>query len=244
MKRLIIIMLVILVAVIGIVIKTKSLRSQQLKLADDVIPPKENRLKWYAAKAKEQRITEVQIVSPMVEYLGMASTNLDEAISDYSLVVAKPIESQTIIDETDQIVTWYKFEIVEFLSRTDKPACPHCPIPSPPSEMFPVSENEFVTGKYGGMVEVDGTKIKSIDNQFPDFETGKEYLLFIARYDNGAATIGIGPNSIFTIENDGNLQKFNSSPNAVKEEIEREHGKSLLNVRARAKQIRDSKKIQ
>ena len=244
MKRLIIIIIVIVVAVTGVVITTKSLKSQQLKLAVDEIPPKENRLKWYAAKSKEQGIAEVQIEAPMVEYLGTASRNLNEAISEYSLVIAKPVLSQTIIDETDSIVTWYKFEIVEFVSKTDKSACMTCPIPSPPNEMFPVSENEFVAGKYGGLVEVDGIKIKSIDKQFPDFKTGKEYLLFISRYDNGAATIGIGPNSIFSVDTDGNLYRFNNSPSALKEEIEHEHGKSLLNVRAWAKQIRDSKKVQ
>lgn len=244
MKRLIIIMIVILVAVAGVVITTKSLKSQQLKLAVDEIPPNENRLKWYAAKANEQGVAEVEIASPWVNYLGMASRNLDEAVSAYSLVVAKPIQSQAIIDVTDRIVTWYKFEIIEFVSKTDKSACMTCPIPSPPNDMFPVSENEFVAGKYGGMVEVDGIKIKSVDKQFPDFKTGKEYLLFISRYDNGAATIGIGPNSIFTVKNDGSLQNFNSSPNRVKEEIEHEHGKSLLNVRAQVNHIRANKKIQ
>jgi hypothetical protein len=244
MKRLIIIMIVILVAVAGVAITTRSLKSQQLKLGIDEIPPNKNRLKWYVAKAKNQGVEDVQINAPMVEYLGLGSRNLNEAISGYSLVVAKPILSQTIIDETDSVVTWYKFEIVEFVSKTDKPACMTCPLPSPPNEMFPVSENEFVAGKYGGIVEVDGIKIKAIDNHFPDFKTGKEYLLFISRYDNGAATIGMGPSSIFTVENDGSLQKFNDTPNVVKEEIEREHGKSLLNVRTWTKQIRDSKKIQ
>lgn len=244
MKRLIIIMVVVFVAIAGVVITTKSLKSQQLKLAIDEIPPNANKLKWYATKANEQGVAEVQISSPWVAYLGMASRSLDEAISDYSLVVAKPIQSQTIIDKTDHIVTWYKFEIVEFVSKTDKPACMTCPLPSPPKGMFPVSENEFVAGKYGGTAEVDGVKITSKDNQFPDFKTGKEYLLFIARYDNGAATIGIGPNSIFTVENDGSLQKFNNLPNRVKEEMEREHGKSLLNVRAKVNHIRANKKIQ
>lgn len=244
MKRLIIIMIVILVAVAGVVIKTKSLKSQQLRLAVDERPPEENRLNWYAAKAKEQGIAEVPIASPMVEYLGGASADLTEALSSYSLVVAKPIQAQTIIDQTEHIVTWYKFEIVEVVNKTDKSVCMTCPIPLPPKEMFPVYEDEFVAGKYGGTVEVDGIKIKAIDNQFPDFKTGKEYLLFISRYDNGAATIGIGPNSIFTVENDGNLKKFNSLPNRVKEDIERNQGKSLLSVRVRAKQFHDSKKTQ
>src|SRR5215813_1241527 len=93
MKRLIIIIIVIVVAVTGVVITTKSLKSQQLKLAVDEIPPKENRLKWYAAKSKEQGIAEVQIEAPMVEYLGTASRNLNEAISEYSLVIAKPVLS-------------------------------------------------------------------------------------------------------------------------------------------------------
>ena len=48
MKRLIIIMVVVFVAIAGVVITTKSLKSQQLKLAIDEIPPNANKLKWYA----------------------------------------------------------------------------------------------------------------------------------------------------------------------------------------------------
>lgn len=241
MKRLIIIMCVILVAVVGVVIKTSSLKSRQIKISADDLPPTENRLKWYATKAKEQGLSEVQIASPWVDYLGSATSNLNEALSGYSLVIAKPVQSQTIIDKYDNIVTWYKFEIVEFLSKRDKPACMTCPLPSPPEEMFPLLENEFVAGKYGGTVEVDDVKITSVDKQFPDFTSSKEYLLFISRYDDGAATIGMGPSSVFTVESDGYLRKLNNSPNAVKKQIEHELGKSLLSVRSLAKQIHDNK---
>ena len=247
MKRPIIIATIILLVVTVVVIKTKSLtsKSQQLRLAVDERPPKENRLKWYAAKAKDQGVAEVQIVYPFqfIDYLGSGLATVEEALSYYSLVVARPTQFHTLVDKNDDIFTWYKFEIVESLNKIDKPACQICRKPSPPSEMFSLSENDFVTGKYGGTAEVDGIKITMTDREYPDFKIGKEYLLFISRYDNGAATIGMGPNSIFTVESGGYLLKFNNLPNEVKNQIEREYGKSLSNVRSLAGQIRDSKRI-
>src|SRR5262245_65421730 len=97
-------------------------------------------------------------------------------------------------------MTWYKFEIVESLNKIDKPACQICRKPSPPSEMFPLSENEFVTGKYGGTAEVDGVKITMTVDEYPDFKISKEYLLSIPSSVKVADPMELGPNSIFTCE--------------------------------------------
>jgi hypothetical protein len=199
-------------------------------------PSTGNSIQARAARARAEGKTEVVISAPDIEYTGSsASTDLDKALSYYTAVVAQPVKAQSYIaDNGEDIITWYRFKVAEVLSERTKPACPACPVPTPPEEFSQVKKNEFVLAKIGGTVTADGIKVTMTEPSFPDFESGKKYLLFISQYPSGVATLGIGPKGVFTVDDVGEIKGVNDVPHAVKRDIEERYNHSLLSLKQHA----------
>ncbi len=164
------------------------------------------KLSWYAARAKAKGQREVVIGAPVVTYA--VPKDLDEALAYYSLVVAEPLERRSYVeDDETTIKTWYKFKLVEELSSPSI-RCTTCPdIESPPNDFLPLQTNEFLISKPDGEVEVDGVLITRSDLDFPKFEKGKRYLLFLS-FDSQktVAATRMGPWGTFTIETNEQLK--------------------------------------
>lgn len=192
-----------------------------------------------AARAKADGKNRVVLSAPQTEYAGSsASTDLDKALSYYTAVVARPVKIQSYIAPNgEDVVTWSRFKVVEVLSEKNQPACPACPVPTPPDEFSEVKKDEFVAVKLGGTVTVDGISVTMADPSFPEFQTGKKYLLFISKYPSGVALLGIGPKGIFTVDELGKIKGLNQDEHAVKRDIEGRFNDSLSGLKLHAQSL-------
>lgn len=174
----------------------------------------------FAQQAKLKGERQVAIPAPSVEYPGSAkSYSLDAALAEYSAVIAKPIEEKSQIYDSDEIVTWYKFRIINDLSKRDSPACPNCPIADPPDDLLPLKGNEFVVAREGGSVEIDSIVVNMVSGGFPPLLLGQEYFLLVSRYPSGSAALCGGPIGVFTVTEDGALEPLNKEFHTIKENI-------------------------
>ena len=155
-------------------------------------------LSWHAAVAKAKGQREVAIPGPIVTY-GVPSS-FDEALAYYSLVIVEPLERRSFA-KNEEIRSWYRFRLIEELS-TPTIKCITCPeFESAPSDMLPLAPSEFLVSKSEGEIEIDGVRLVSTSRNFPPFEIGKRYLLFLSYDDQKTvAALRMGPWGAFGIE--------------------------------------------
>jgi hypothetical protein len=188
------------------------------KIQEPIRYPTKDRLQWYATKTKNEGKRKVIVPGPIVDYPGI-DMNFNEAVKNYTVLIAEPIESKSYFD-SDDIITWYKFRILDILSPRNYVYCNTCPpIPEAPREMSPINPDEFVLAVSGGTATVDGVDITMTNNSLPSFEIGKEYLLFVSVTPSGVAMLGAGPSGIFAIGNDGSLEAVDKNNRPLKAEI-------------------------
>lgn len=209
------------------------LHDSQQANAREVVPPNK-RLEWYAEKTKAKGENAITLNAPFIDYPGNSmSTHIDEAMSAFSTIIAEPIKQEVVATNDGDILTWYKFEIIESLSEHNPYQCTDCP--TPPVDFYPIKDNEFAMAKYGGSVTVDGVNLTMVDPTFPQLNLKKRYLLFISRGASGVATIGVGPNGVFEVGPNGSLTPINRNPHSIKDDIARRFGKSLEKVKEHAR---------
>ncbi len=229
MKMKLLVLIIISTGLLALgVIRSASKITQQPK----DVPPK-NQLQWHVKQAKDEGRQKVQISAPVVDYLGSV-VDTDQALSLYSLVVATPIEKRTY-QITDNIVTWYKFSIVESLTELKNPVCFGCQSAVPPSDMLPLNPNEFLLAKSGGKVVLEGVEIDEVDAGYPEFQVNERYLLLISLYPSGVAITAGGPTGVFKIGETGTLMPINDRPALLKEGVKSRFGNSLASVKAHLK---------
>jgi len=154
--------------------KAASRNSQQPKEE-----PTRDRLKWSVGEAKRQGRQQVVISAPFIDYLGAENRDIEQAINDYSVVVAQPIEKKTYQVSDNDLRTWYRFVIVEALTPLKDTACPGFLAMSQPADIRPLESNEFLPPKHGGRLMLDGVKIIQTEPGFPEFENSQRYRLFL-----------------------------------------------------------------
>jgi hypothetical protein len=193
---------------------------------------KKNTLPWFAHKAKAEGKNRTVVRAPFVTYRGEADPP-EAILSQASVVVARPVEMFTFSPNDEEIVTWYKFEVIESLKEGI--ACQRCPHPPPPPEILPVSEGEFLLVKYGGSLNVDGVQVSMVAPGFPPFSRNKKYLLFLVKSDNGIASLVAGPSGVYTINPNGELEPTNDRPHPLKEVIRQRFRGSVEQLRRQVK---------
>jgi len=220
----------LLVVIVASIISVFVLASTRISSRQENAP-KGNRLKWYADKAKRDGKQRVVVPGLMVEHLGSAAKEIDETLSEYSVVRAKLISRHTYQLDGDNLLTWYKFSLVETLTELKTPPCPNCLSLTPPLELPFDTAKEFLIPRNGGIVAIDGVEIEQIEPDFPDFQNNQEYLLFILLYPNRVALTAGGPLGVFTIANGDRLIPFSNSSDKIKEGVESKFGNSLARLK-------------
>lgn len=171
--------------------------------------PDRGKLKWHSQMAKAKGEQNVLLRSSLVDY--PMPLSLEDALENYHLVVAEPIFSRSYAT-TDNIKTWYKFRLLEELSAPPTNCVDCFNSIDLPQELLPVQPGEFLSVKGGGEAEVDGIKITSSDPTFPNFETGKRYLLLVAFDSNKTfAALRTGPWGAFALNSDEKLEPVNGT---------------------------------
>ena len=155
---------------------------------------------------------------------------LSQALSNYSVVVAYPVSSNSSIwDDEHQIIgTWYRFVITETLSLKPFPTCDTCqPSPNPPSGMT-AGANELLIPKFGGSVWLNGVTLTSADPNFPNYQASQPYLLFLdVDTSKRVGVLGGGPIAAFSVSSTGTLSPVTQMRSALAEEIFQTYGNSL-----------------
>jgi hypothetical protein len=208
---------------IGIVVVKTTSKIQKTEFA-----PSNNRLHWYAEKAKRQRQPKVSIPSPVFDYAGSSSSlDINSALATYTVVIAEPLEKRTYQFTENDLVTWYKFKILDNLSNRKSPACPLYDVTSPPQEFLPLAADEFALSKNGGQATIDGVEIEQVEKDFPQYELGQKYLLFLSFEPSGVATAAGGPLGVFSAKADGTVLPINMRDHPLKDGLKQKFSNSI-----------------
>lgn len=208
--------------------------TQQAKIDALEKSKEKGKINWFVEMAKAKGQTEVLVGSSFVDYA--VSRNLEEALANHDLILAEAVSSQSF-PETVDIWTWHKFRLIETLS-THTVDCFTCPAPSSaPPEMLPVDTGEFLISQLGGEVLIDGVKLVSKNPQFPQFERGKRYLLFVA-FDQSrmVAVAPMGPWGTFVTAPDEKLRPVdNKLIHGLRRDLSDRFNDSLTSLRTHFK---------
>jgi hypothetical protein len=163
-------------------------------------------LKAIARRMKAEGKGKATIPGFHFDYPGMEMT-LDEAVRDYSVVVADLIESKSYSINSNGIRTWYRFKITDPISEKHAAFCPACPEPPEIPEDFPhPGPDEIVTATGGGVLNVDGVELTMINHTLPQFENGKKYLLVVRIAPSRVALLGAGPAGVLRVDETERLE--------------------------------------
>jgi hypothetical protein len=156
-------------------------------------------------KAKSEGKTAIVIPGPIVDYAGF-NIGLGEALKQYSVVVAEPLEAKTEVSDSDHIMTWYRCQLYEPISMRPPMICDSCPVPrDPPAELKFSPPGEFVLSKIGGTALIDGVQVTMTDSGIPELKLNQRYVMFVSLMPNGVALPAGGPAGVFRLENNETL---------------------------------------
>jgi hypothetical protein len=204
-------------------------KNDTLKWAD------KNSLKEIARRSKEEGRVKVTVPGPFIEDPGM-NMKVDEALRDYSVVVAEVIASKSYAFNSDGIRTWYKFRITDALSERNMEYCPTCPeIPEAPQDLSPINSDEFLLATGGGTVNIDGVEVTVNDRSLPAFESGKKYVLVISMTSSRVALLGAGPSGVFRVADDEKLEAINKLNYPMQAEISQRFAGKLSELKSHVK---------
>jgi hypothetical protein len=192
-------------------------------------------LKWHVKQAKLKGKQQVTVSTPIYEYAGVQS--LDEAVSYFHVVIAKPIEKRSYVQSAQNITTWYKFKVVEDLSLNKGAGCSTCgSLPVAPGDMLPLKEDEILIPRAGGTVVLDGIEITKEEANFPQFSMAREYLLFFSPDPSkGIGKLSLGPYGVYVVNPAGKIEPINGKGTPLRNEIQRLYHDSLDQLKAKLK---------
>jgi hypothetical protein len=180
-----------------------------------------------AKRTKNQGKTQVKVLGKITDYPG-TNMSLEEALQNYSAVIASPIESRSYLsDSADEIGTAYRFRIEETLSQRNAVFCNACSVTDASNKLQPALHNEFIFELSGGTLTVDGVEVTMVSSGMPQFEEGKRYLMFISFTPGGMARPAAGASGFFRITSDESLEAMDSGKARMQVEISGRFSKSL-----------------
>ncbi len=195
-----------------------------------------NSLREIARRTKAEGRLKIRVPGPISDYPG-EDMGFDEAVQEYTLAVAEPLTNKSYVVDSNGVRTWYKFRIIELLSRRNSVLCYTCPpVPDAPREMFPISADEFLIATGGGTVAVDGVDITVDNSALPMFETGKRYLLFISLTPTGVALLGAGPAGVFRVGVDERLEPVSREDRPIQAQVHQRFAFRLSKLKERVMQ--------
>jgi len=174
---------------------------------------------------------------------GMGVATLEETLSNYTIVVAQPIEKKTYAD-TYGLSTWYRFRIIETLSTKTLRVSNHwSSYISSPANMLPINADEFLMPESGGTLVIDGITVTEYSNS-PQYSLSKRYLLFLEL--DSAKKIGGIPWAdevgIFTVDDDGTLQGTDDDSYELKDKLASRFDNSMQRLKVYLEHRRTSNK--
>lgn len=202
-------------------------RGQESELKRLENSPEAGTLKWYAAVAKAKGDKQITFSAGIYRYVQVK--DFDDALKHFAVIVGQPIERKSYGMDSRTITTWYRFRVLETISTRDNTSCVTCPqAPDPPSDLVTTSANEILVPKNGGSVMLDGIKLTSVEAEFPEFQSERQYLLFLGL--NTSSRVGmlqLGPNGVLEVAGSRIHPFSNITPDRLATDIERRFGNSV-----------------
>ncbi len=170
----------------------------------------------------------------IIDYPG-AGMDLNEALKNYSVFVAEPIESKSFTHGPTSIHTWHKFRIIETLARKSYWTCSTCPqIAAIPQEMGQPNHDEFFVAVSGGVLNIEGVEITQPDSSL-HFEAGNKYLMFVNLAPSQVAIVAGGPSGVFQLDKNDTLHSLNKENAPLPAEVQERFGRKLFEFRSHTK---------
>jgi hypothetical protein len=183
-------------------------------------------------RAKNQGENEVRL--PPGISIGISQQSLEELLRDYGLLRVRVIDKETTVSEPDAYIkTWYKVEIVETLHHQSQVINGE-PLPDEaPSRLLPLLPSESLLVVSGGVVTVDGVKVRQSVNTDENHFIPKEEYLIVAYLSHGRNLITpvTGRAGVFRINNT-HLKSFGQKEHRLVRQIEERYGNDLDRLRS------------
>ena len=155
----------------------------------------------------------------------------DDAKAHYSIVVVDAVSKQSFAISAFSIETWFKFTVTETILSTPPHICVTgaCSLPA---GLPAAASNELWLSKSGGSIERNGITVNFEWSEFPDFNIGQRYVLFIDM--NQSTRVGanaLGPVGVFMLDNNGIMTPVLGEDTNLKSDISSRFGNSLAQLR-------------
>jgi hypothetical protein len=191
----------------------------------------QNTVEAASQRARHEGKTRTVIPSPRVDYAG-ANVSFDEALQNYSVVIAEPLGSVTYLRDENHIVTWWRFSIKEVLSAKPPFDCDTCPKPSQrPTDFAAPKDDELLIAKLGGTITMNGVEV-TMSPDIPDFNLNQSYLMFVNRTSSGVAILAGGPTGIFEVGNQGQLKHFGRQDAQLRADVQDRFGLNIARLKS------------
>ena len=198
-------------------------------------PPNPGSLRWYAQQATANGATNFQL---MLSPRSGRVSNLNQAISNYSVVVGQLITQESVwYDPPDSIYTWYKFSVTETLTTKPYTGCAQCTFaPAPPSDLLPLQAGQILLPLPGGSALIDNVIVETSIEDFGGLVPGEKYLLFLNLDTNQQGVVPIGTQGILHVNYDNTFSPVmmlaQGEFEPVSSGLATQYGNSLTQLRA------------
>lgn len=156
--------------------------------------------------------------------------DLKTALSRYLVILARPIQKTTVLTSQSNILTYYRFEILETLSD-EQPKWLFLGKRPLPNEVESPNKNEIYIVRTGGAVVIDDIEVILPDRDGM-FTMSQKYLLFVTT--NESKTIGnirIGPIGIYRVNDEEALRPLDLFDHPLARTLARDYANSLKKLR-------------
>ena len=188
-------------------------------------------LKSIARRMKAEGKRKGDIPGYHVDYPGMDMT-IDEAVKDFSVVVAHLVERKSYSSNSTGIRTWYRFQITDPISEKHAGFCPTCPQPPEiPEDFSHPGSDEIVLATGGGVLDVDGVELTMINDTLPQFENGNKYLLVLRITPSRVALLGAGPAGVLRVDETERLEPIEKGNWPIQSEIRQRFSGNLSRLK-------------
>jgi hypothetical protein len=177
---------------------------------ESVRPKSHGRLKQRVQKAKEKGETKLELhgwIFNRAQFI-----NLDHTFKGFHLVEAELVSKKSVVEEDELINTWYKFRIIDTLSKAE--ITYDFSFMKPPPEMMPLQADEILVPVGGGTMMIDGVEVSSGEPGEPGvraFDENQKYLFFLCVDPaTKVGTVDFGAAGVFIMRDDDIFEPFNN----------------------------------
>jgi hypothetical protein len=170
--------------------------------------PEPGTLLWKVREAQRKHQAALHIDESAVLW-GDPKT-LEGAIASCSLLLVDLVDSVTTYTSTD-VVTWYKFRLIETLHK--QPTVLEEPLPDGvPASLLPVLQDEFLFYRFTGTITLEGVAVSEDEGDAQSFKKDTRHLLYVTMRSPVLATATYGPKGLYWVDDHDAIRPLLDAP--------------------------------